>query len=97
MCDVYGEAGFNQKNVYKLVKHGFANMNLSKRQSVQWKHTDSPLKTVQRSVKKVMLTFYWDMKKFITIDFLEKGTTVNSASFYQFLRQKFTLFIEWPL
>ena len=30
-----------------------------------------------------MLTVFWDMQRTITIDFLEKGATVNSASFCQ--------------
>ena len=30
-----------------------------------------------------MLTVFWDMKRPITIDFLEKGATVNSASYCQ--------------
>ena len=41
----------------------------------------------QRSVKKVMLTVFWDMNGPITIHFLEKGATVNSASYCQLLRQ----------
>ena len=47
-----------------------------------WKYTDSPLKKKfrkQRSVKKVTLILFWDMKEPIAIDFLEKGLTVNSA------------------
>ena len=34
-----------------------------------------------------MLTVFWDMKEFITIDFLEKGAAVDSASNSQFLTQ----------
>ena len=47
---------------------------------------------IQQSVKKVMLTVFLDMKGPIPIDFLEKGATVNNASY-----GKFTLFTEWPL
>ena len=50
---------------------------------------------LQQSVKKAMLTVFWDMKELITINFLEKDATVNSASYCQLLRQYFTLFIEW--
>ena len=39
--------------------------------------------------KKVMLTVSWEMKGPITIDFLEKDTTVNSATY-----TRFTLIIE---
>ena len=46
-----------------------------KRQSMEWKYTDSLRKKkfwVQQSVKKVILTVFWDIKGFITIDFFEK-------------------------
>ena len=48
---------------------------------------------VQQSVKKVMLTVFWDIKGPMTIDFLEKGATVNNTS----TLAKFTLFTEWTL
>ena len=35
MCDMYGEAYFSQKNVYKWVQHQFATTK-SKRQSMEW-------------------------------------------------------------
>ena len=38
---------------------------------------------VQLSVKKIMLTVFWDMKGPITIDILEKGAIVSSTSYYQ--------------
>ena len=34
---------------------------------------------VQQSVKKVLLTVLWDMKKLNTIDFLKKSVTANNA------------------
>ena len=40
-----------------------------------------------RSVKKVMLTVFWNIKGRITINFLEKGATVNSASCCLFYNQ----------
>ena len=42
---------------------------------------------LQRSVKKVMLRVFWGVKGSITYDFQEKGTTVNSVSYFQFLGQ----------
>ena len=39
------------------------------------------------SVKKVMLTEFWDMKGPITIDLLEKGAGVNNSSYCQLLRR----------
>ena len=50
---------------------------------MEWKHRDSLVNKkfwVQQSLKKVMLTVFWDMKGPITVDFLEKGATVNSIS-----------------
>ena len=44
------------------------------------------------SVKGVILTVFWEMKESITIDFLEKGAIVNSASNHQILKQYFTIF-----
>ena len=69
------------------------------KQSVHWveTHCFTGNFLAQWSVKKLMLTVFWDIKgPFITIDFLEKGATVNSASYCQILRQYFTLFIERP-
>ena len=40
----------------------------------------------QLSVKKAMLTVFWYKKGFISIDFLEKGETVKSASYWPRLR-----------
>ena len=48
------------------------------------KHIDSLVKNkflAQQSVK--MLIVFWDIKGPITIDFLEKGTTVNNAFSFQ--------------
>ena len=62
----------------------------SKRQSMEWKHTNSPVKKKfksQRSTGKVMLTVFWDMQGPITISYLEKGTTVNGANYCELLRQ----------
>ena len=47
---------------------------------MEWKHIYSSVKKklqAQQSVKKVMLIVSWDMKGFITIDFLEKYATVK--------------------
>ena len=67
---------FCLKNLYEWVKHG------SKRQSTKWNHTDFPVKKkfwAQLSLKKVMLTVFWEMKGLMIIDFLEKGATLNSV------------------
>ena len=65
-------------------------MSLIKKKSIEWKCTDSQVKKKfreQYSVKKVMLTVFWDMKGLITIDFLEKVATVNNASYCKLLSQ----------
>ena len=59
------------------------------------KHTDSPVKKkrfhAQLSVKKIILTVFWDIKRSITIDFLEKG-----ASCSQHLKQNSSyLYYYW--
>ena len=42
ICDVYKEAYFNRKNLYKCAKHGFDSMSQSwKDSSLEWKHTHS--------------------------------------------------------
>ena len=41
------------------------------------------------AVTKIMVTVFWDMKEPITVDFLEKGATVNSSSYCQLLEQYF--------
>ena len=64
-------------------------MSMSWKQSMEWKHTDSPVNKrywVQQSVKKVTLIVFYDMKRPLIIDFLENSSTVNSYSYYQLLR-----------
>ena len=51
-----------------------------KKQPLERKHTNSLVKKklqAQQPVKKVMLTIFWNMKGSISINFLEKGGTVN--------------------
>ena len=52
----------------------------TKRQSMQWKHTDSPTPLkfkVASSSKKVMASVFWDREGVLMIDYLEKGSTIN--------------------
>ena len=37
--------------------------------------------TKKKSLKKVILSFSWDIKQLITIDFHKIGATVNSVSY----------------
>ena len=46
------------------------------------KYTESPVKEkfwTQRSVKKIMLTVFWDIKEPIATDFLEEGATIKKG------------------
>ena len=92
MWNLYGEKCFCQKTIKNGLNKGFShNESELKRQSMLRKHTDFFGKKkfrAQQSVKKVMLTVFWDMKGPITIDFLEKGATVNNASYCQLLKQR---------
>ena len=52
----------------------------SKRQSMEWRHVNSPSKKKFKtlpSVGKVMCTVFWDRKGVILLDFLEPGQTIN--------------------
>ena len=63
----------------------------TKRQSLEWKHPSSPVKKKfksQLSAGKVMLTIFWDSKRPILEDFLEKGSTINSASYCDLLANR---------
>ena len=63
----------------------------TKRQSLEWKHPSSPVKKKfksQLSAGKVMLTIFWDSKGPILEDFLEKGSTINSASYCDLLANR---------
>ena len=72
-------------------------MSKLKRQSMEWKHRLSGKeKVLGRAVSKEgHANGFLDRERPITIDFLEKGATINSASYCQILNQHFTLFIEW--
>ena len=54
----------------------------SNRQSAEWTAVDEPnpkrAKT-QQSAGKVMASVFWDVKGIIFIDYLQKGTTINSV------------------
>jgi len=53
----------------------------SKRQSMEWRHVNSPSKKKFKtlpSVGKVMCTVFWDRKGVILLNFLEPGQTINS-------------------
>ena len=58
---------------------------------------DSPVNKqfrLQQSVKKAMLTVFWDMKRLISIDFLEKSATVNCVFYCQLCRQNLSYLLN---
>ena len=91
MCDVYGEAYFNQKNVYKCAKHGFCPYK-TKKKTIQGVET---LCSGQEKISGTVISKEGQddslLKRLITIDFLEWDATANSASYCQLLRKNFTL------
>ena len=100
MYDLYREAYFSQRNLHKWVKHRFATTILIQKDS-PWSGKTLTLQQkkklwVQQSVKKVMLTIIWDIKRPITFDLLEKIRTANSASFCQPLRQNSPYLLNDP-
>jgi len=63
----------------------------SKRQSMQWKHPSSPVAKkfkTQPSVGKFMLTVFWDSQGPILETYLERGTTVTSATYCDMLQRE---------
>ena len=87
----------SSKNVTKRALHGFATRSLSRKSSLWSRNTDSPVRKknrAQRTVKKIMLTIFLNMKRPLTMNFLKKDASVNSDSYWQLLKQYFTLFIE---
>lgn len=64
----------------------------TKRQSAQWKHTDSPPPKkfrVSASVEKMMVAMFWDSDGVILTHCVPKGTTVTGASYENVLKNKF--------
>ena len=55
---------------------------------MEWKHAGSPVKKkfkVTQSVRKVLVTVFWDMHGVLLVDFAEHGTTVNAAAYIKTL------------
>ena len=74
--DVYEEAAFSKTNTYKRAKYGFAMTSLS-RKDCPWngKKSDSSVKNrfqVKESVKKVMLTVFWDINDTLLLISMKK-------------------------
>ena len=80
---IYGEACLSQKIFSNHLNMGLPQARV-KKQSIELKHINSPGKEkflAQLSIKKVMLTIFWDIKGPLIIDFIEKVVIVNRAYF----------------
>ena len=74
--------------IVTTVRPGSFNEPESKRRSMEY--VSSPVKKKfksQKSLRKVMLTVFWDRNGPITISFLERGNTVNSENYCELLTQ----------
>ena len=63
----------------------------SKRQSMEWKHPQSPSKKKfksQPSTGKLMLTVFWDSQGPVLEHYQERGTTINSARYSEMLTDR---------
>ena len=63
----------------------------SKRQSMEWKHPNSPCKKkfkTQPSAGKLMLTVFWDSQGPLLEHYHERGTTINSVRYSEMLTAK---------
>ena len=64
--------------------------SVTKRQSMQWKHSTSPAPKkakVVSSAGKVMASVFWDAKGIVFIDYLQKNKTINGEYYAKLLRK----------
>ena len=80
-----------KENIYKTAKRGLATTSISQKVSPCSGNTSGNEK-IEWSVKKVIQTVFWDMEGSMKINFLEKGATVNSGFYSDFLLTIFTYF-----
>jgi len=86
----YAQEGdvFLDSNVTGDETWGFHHTPESKQQSLQWRHTHSPrtkkFKT-STSVKKNMVSVFWDRKGILLVDSMPPGTTTNAAAYCETL------------
>ena len=63
----------------------------TERQSMDWGHTSSPkrprkcLQTL--SARKIMATVFWDREDLLLVDFLERGSKINSEKYCETLKK----------
>ncbi|GFV18768.1 histone-lysine N-methyltransferase SETMAR [Trichonephila clavipes] len=56
----------------------------SKRQSMEWRHTNSPVRVKAKrtiSTRKVMATVFCDRHGVLLVEFMQQGTTINAAAY----------------
>ncbi|GFW83103.1 histone-lysine N-methyltransferase SETMAR [Trichonephila clavipes] len=57
----------------------------SKRQSMEWRHTNSPVRVKAKrtiSTRKVMATVFWVRHGVLLVEFMQQGTTINAAAYF---------------
>ncbi|GBN10657.1 hypothetical protein AVEN_206246-1 [Araneus ventricosus] len=62
----------------------------SKQQSMEWRHTHSPLKVKAKqtlSQRKIMASVFWDRHGVLLLDFMQRRTTINAVTYGQTLRK----------
>ncbi|GFV40365.1 histone-lysine N-methyltransferase SETMAR [Trichonephila clavipes] len=56
----------------------------SKRQSMEWRHTNSPVRAKAKrtlSTRKVMATEFWDRHGVLLVEFMQQGTTIIASAY----------------
>lgn len=62
----------------------------NKRQSMEWRHTTSPVNVKAKqtlSKRKIMATVFWDRRGVLLVDFMPRGTTINSDAYCATLKK----------
>ncbi|GBN56033.1 Histone-lysine N-methyltransferase SETMAR [Araneus ventricosus] len=63
----------------------------TKQQSMAWGHTDSPTRLRKArqtlSARKLMVTVFWDAQGILLIEFMTRGTTINSEVYCRTLKK----------
>ncbi|GFT94677.1 HTH_48 domain-containing protein [Trichonephila clavipes] len=62
----------------------------SKQQSMEWRHTSSPVKVKAKqtlSKRKTMATVFWDRHAVLLVVFMPQGTMINSGTYCATLRK----------
>jgi len=73
----------------------------TKQQSMEWRHSDSPLPAPKNSeckkpLEKFSLLLFWDQDGILLIDYLPMGQTINTE-YYSSLLNHFTSFLTEPI